>query len=483
MNGKREFNIEQKWDIMAKADAGKRQAEHFHDMMRDWIKEYGDLTTYGLAGSAQNYFDSIGKVLGESQQDIQKLYDAAAEVEKYYAEKFENIAFEMSLYASRIKALRSVLQPPGSVANPFEAPDFGDRLEHVKREIVENEINVLIANPDKLEHFDFANRDVPAYIGYISDKYRGKDMFNPQNPLISDIERDLLVMCYEYLHPENSEKMNAFLGPVIQDGKYAKDIQNIKYLAYASPEPYSTILFNYLPQITIADYEWAGTQHYHNKGPGLLPRFFPGIFTNTDVHPALSVAINLADDPRGSYVTFFHELGHAMDDMMRKDGTFSRAGSGLQDLLYEDTYAKIEATIKSIDSAPEVVRLVLESFKDGGIPVAIGSHEESVRNDVIKEYRDNLVSDPYDSVIAGQSNQITDVLGGYTGNQLRLGGFGHENDYWNGTASQSSEFFAHYFCTKITEYDVKSNLMDDYFKESTEFLDRELADVADALRK
>jgi hypothetical protein len=91
-------------------------------------------------------------------------------------------------------------------------------------------------------------------------------------------------------------------------------------------------------------------------------------------------------------------------------------------------------------------------------------------------------------ILQGQSELITDVIGGYTANQLGrdIHGYGHENDYWNNPNAdkpQSSEFFAHYFSAKITGYEIKSTLIYDYFQDSAAFLDKELADVADGLRK
>ena len=176
-----------------------------------------------------------------------------------------------------------------------------------------------------------------------------------------------------------------------------------------------------------------------------------------------------------------------MDDMLRKDGAFKRSSSGLQDIIYGDTFAKIEATIKGVDPNTTVVKAVLESFMDGGAQVIPGSYDESVRNRVVKEFRNKLTGDPWDEVLTGQSELVTDVLGGYTGNVLgrNIGGFAHDNDYWNDPKRdkpQSSEFFAHYFSAKVTGYEAKDNLLNDYFKKSTDFLDGELISVAKGLK-
>ena len=461
-------------------------------MIREWSKEYGDLAANGLSSSAKNYYEKLNETLYKSQNDTYKLFAAAEQVENEYAKKFEYIAFEMSLYVDRIKALLSVLQPPRPVTNVFDALGFGERLEKAKQEItkiLEKEIRDLIANPDKLEQLNLENYDTQAYIGFISDKYRGQNMFDSNvTNRISDIERDLLIMCYEYLHPENAKIMENFLKPISKDSNRAEDVQNIKYLSYASLEPYSTILFQYLPQITIAEYEYTGTQHYNPARPGIIPDFLP----DNEWHPGRSIAVNIVSegltDPRGPYVVFFHEVGHAMDDMLRKGGAFKRSSSGLQDILYEDTFAKIEAIIMGIDQNDAVVKAVLESFKDGAAQLTVGSYEESVRNDVVEKYRDALTGVLWDEVLTGQSELVTDVLGGYTNNVLgrNIGGFAHDNDYWNDPKRdkpQSSEFFAHYFSAQVTGYEVKDNYLNEYFKKSTDFLDGELINAAEELKK
>jgi hypothetical protein len=483
-------------ELITNADKGKDQGEYFYGQIDGWLRKYKKYASSGLANNAKKYYEGLDETLEKSKQDINKIFTAAEEAENEYAKKLEAIAFEVGLYAERVKALRDVLRPPGPAAsglNPFEAPDFEKRLEAAKQKIVENEIQEIIANPDMLESLNLENRDVQGYISFISDKYRGQDMFTAGSPhSISDAERDLLILCYELLHPENAKTMADFLAPVIKDGKYEKDAQNIKYLTYAAEDPYKTILLHYLPEITLAAHEWADTQHYHNEGSGLLYRLFPGLVSSPDGHPYQSVAITLEKanegglyDLRGPYIVFFHELGHAMDDMMRKDGVFNRSGSGLQDLLREDVFAKIEQTIRSIDSSDAVVKAVLESFKDGGAPVVIGSPEELVRQQVINEYGTNLTAN---KTLMGQSEMVTDVLGGYTGNALGSGikGYAHSNDYWNDPnrdKPQSSEFFAHYFSARITGYEVKDALLNGYFKESAEFLDKELTDIAGSLGK
>ena len=144
MIGKREFNEAQRGDIVLKTDGGIRQAESFNDMIREWTKKYGDLASSGLTGSAKNYYESLGETLNRGKNDINKIFDTAEQVENDYAKKFGDIAFEMGLYAERIKALRDVLKTPtGSTINAFNLSDFETRLSEAIYRLNENEANEL----------------------------------------------------------------------------------------------------------------------------------------------------------------------------------------------------------------------------------------------------------------------------------------------------------------------------------------------------
>jgi hypothetical protein len=149
--------------------------------------------------------------------------------------------------------------------------------------------------------------------------------------------------------------------------------------------------------------------------------------------------------------------------------------------LRTDSFNGIENATKNFTSDPATINAVVDSFRDGGTPLTPGSPEEAIRNMVIGEYRDNLINNTANG--SASSNQITDVLGGYTSNELgrNLPGYGHDNSYWTDprrTNPQSSEFFAHNFSNNVTRNAEKVDLMKTYYPTGRDFLDTSLTEVA-----
>jgi hypothetical protein len=139
MKGKRDFNENQRYDLRLYAGQAQDQAENFYGDISGWASKYKKYDSAGLAGKAKSYFEGLDSALEKGKDDIDKMFTAAEEVENEYAEKFEGVAFEMGLYADRINALLSVLQPVVPLAsntNPFAAPDFEQRLEKAKQGMV-----------------------------------------------------------------------------------------------------------------------------------------------------------------------------------------------------------------------------------------------------------------------------------------------------------------------------------------------------------
>ena len=312
----------------------------------------------------------------------------------------------------------------------------------------------------------------------ITQKYVGADVND-----IPDLEKRLLVSYYEFLNPDNAEKMNVFLDPIIQDGTHDIDIMNIKFIAYKSEEPYNTIMFHYLPEISIVDFNWPDSQHYHPES--LQP--------TDDGHPVKSIAANLdpdraLNDPAGSYFTFFHELGHAMDDRMRIDGVFVRRTSGLQDILRDDLYDVIKTEIINTSKTPlseKQISDIVNSFTVGGTILPVGSYEEEIRNQVIAALKDSLLGD--------NRSTVSDVVGGFT-NNIITGSYSHAlvkkdgkpsyywtDEYGQETGAQSSEWFAGYFSANVTGYPIQKEVINDFFKHSTSFIDKQLENVFSSL--
>ena len=481
MRGKREFNIEQKVMFLDSTKKGKEQVAYFYKKVKEWTCQYQKFATSGVASSANSYFGGLDNSLNKGAQNIEKIYTAAEEAELDLAEKFGQINIEISAYSMKIKALLSVLQPVGPVANVFNDLGFAERLAKAQRERIQYEIHAIIYKSDGLENLDLANIDAQAYIGFITDKYRGQDMFGHE-PKISDAERDLLIKCYEYLNPQNAAIMNSFLQDVIEDGNYNFAIQDIKYLIYASPKLYSTVLFHYLPEIKIIDFKSGGPYGYW--GENTEPEWF-----------SQSLLLDLGaeyvlDNRVGTYNGVFHELGHAIDDMMRKSGVFIRHDSALQDILRNDLHNNLRNEISKIPNTLSKKQIddIINSFAVGGTKLGAGSEEARIRDELIARMHD---------VINGNET-ISDVVGGFTGNTIN-GGIIHDlvyiNDegkevpsyFWtdeNGkeTGMQSCEWFAGYFASSITGYVSQKEDIYSFFPNGTKYMDEELARVAHEIK-
>jgi hypothetical protein len=81
MIGKREFNENQRNDIITNADNGIGQAEHFSRMIEEWMNQHKEFASSGVNRSAVEYFSSLDGTLNKSKQDINKIFEAAEEVE------------------------------------------------------------------------------------------------------------------------------------------------------------------------------------------------------------------------------------------------------------------------------------------------------------------------------------------------------------------------------------------------------------------
>ena len=146
---KREFNENQRYEISLYARNGRQdELPYYRDMIQTWIKENSKLTATLFSVSVSNYYSKLYQTLEIAEKDINNLYEAAEAVENEYAAKFEEIAFEMKLYASRITSLRNVLTNPVSgqlSGNTFRAADFAERLADAKTQILSEEIERQIA--------------------------------------------------------------------------------------------------------------------------------------------------------------------------------------------------------------------------------------------------------------------------------------------------------------------------------------------------
>ena len=289
-------------------------------------------------------------------------------------------------------------------------------------------------------------------------KYRGLDIMD-----IPISARDLLISYYEGLNPEDARKMNDFLDPVIRDSRFSADIQNIKYLAYAAPDTYRTVMFDYLDDISIDKYADPSLAYYYRPWENTI---------NVTLYPDISMA-----DQLGGYSGFFHEIGHGIDDQIAKRSASAGAGTlvrpfsaALTETIRSDVSRQLRAEVAAYYDDVPLSQYHLEPAISAVLTGLVTGETlsepalEAIRQDVLSTFSNAAGTGRLDG---GINSCASDVYGGVTGNNVR-GGWGHDTEYWDETElywqhKPSKEFFAQAFSDNVTQYDgrvdsIKENL-------------------------
>lgn len=135
---------------------------------------------------------------------------------------------------------------------------------------------------------------------------------------MSDEERQQVIEIYEQLNREYAANMNQCLQPLKAEG-YDDDIIYIKALAYTAPEPYRTLYLENAGDIEILDL------HYDKSKPQCYSTMDVDGDGKNETGLCLNIDESWVSDKEKRYRTFFHESGHALDDIL--DGG---TGDGLQ---------------------------------------------------------------------------------------------------------------------------------------------------------
>ena len=442
---KRVFRDEIKNELIKNANDGVRQWDNFQRDLSSWINKYSEYADPYLKSSLNIYTSDLNTVLLGGKTRIEKIFRDVESVETSYSNSFSDVATEMTLYTAKINALRNAVKPIGGV-NAFESNIFDTKFKIAKNKldkIWEDEILALIDNPDRVSRMNDSKRE--SVVEYISGKYRGKDI--KEVPIA---ERDLLIICYEVLTSENKEKMDDFLEPLKKYDEHDEDIQNIKYLSYASPEPYHSVFFKYLSELKLMSYN-ADSQM----------SFVGAVFVDLNPDPEKKEGLY---DPRGAYSTFFHEVGHGIDFAMSKvdrvdgfdivDVLNPSTSYALNDLVYADVENGIRQGIEKVGEFEkpisledeEKIQIIFDSLKRDGIMKDSDPLYET-RKKVQNHFFKNILNE-------AKNNGASDVYGGVTGYNVN-GDYGHQNNpgYWD-IFHPSLEFFADSFSVNMTQYSV-----------------------------
>lgn len=298
-------------------------------------------------------------------------------------------------------------------------------------------------------------------------------------------DRDLIIEYYEYLNPADAKNMNHFLKALAKDGdkRYLEDIKNIKYMAYTAKEPYRSVFFKYVKELKIGNYDYHGKDSKGNENAQYYDSGSKKLYIRLHETNPNGVSDEGRDDPRGAYVTFFHEVGHAIDDLSQKDNKFlffttkvkntSVDGAGVT--VFESAENDVKENIKnSVNEYVEKKGYRLSNTNRNAVVKALmtpnfsgfpaNSTEKKVYDAIISAYTADFTANVTESTVY---NGISDIYGGYTDNKLK-GTYGHPDYYWIDSGgkfdgSQGEELFAHIFARYMASNDEVIEVMKEYF--------------------
>ena len=311
------------------------------------------------------------------------------------------------------------------------------------------------------------------------------------------------VALYEKLKEYENEKeeINNFFENSSKDGITNNDILYIKYIAYKSKGDVHKVFFSNISKCRVVSWKNSGTAFYRGVD-------------NSDGAWGVYLDINGSDgiyDKDGSYTTFFHEIGHCIDDVMfqfndeydlngKKVSSITltniiQANSNVNfySALYSDTEQYFIRMVDLANSSlgwfklnDESKRQVVEALLDGRKKwTTLNPYEKAVYDGVksglelTNTFRNLSVSDLVGGVtnntVAGQSLSIPSLIAtgssGHGRNEWLL-----RDDYWyNGnmpTERLGKEFFAEYMSYSMTGQNSKITDMKKVFPTACNMLEK-----------
>lgn len=248
-----------------------------------------------------------------------------------------------------------------------------------------------------------------------------------------------------------------------------EDKANVEKYVDTMEEPYKSIYLNNYLKYDIGNTSGKNTGFY-NSNTNLI---------NVDMSEE-------PNNPRGPYVTFFHESGHAIDYNYNNDGNYysmtyrNAEGKSLQDVIYEDVKNNIQESVSNYVSDEATNKRIVDYLMGARtIP------EDSLTN-TERAIVSQIQSDYITKLNTAVNEAPSDVFGGVT-NNLIIGDYGHRPDesegetydtydYWydtsgNATYAQSRELWAEYYSYCATGDIDNLEALSKYFPKSKAFLD------------
>lgn len=279
----------------------------------------------------------------------------------------------------------------------------------------------------------------------------------------STAQKDELIRAYEEKHPDVAQELDTLLEKVTEES-----IREIKYFIYTVGEPYASIYLNTLGKYSLGNLTGnaGGTSYYSPKYNTVNDNFF--------MEPS---------NPRGPYTTFFHESGHAIDNILGGERNYSEsyrneADQTLMDVIYLDVKNDVTAAVKDNTFLDETDQQALVNYIMGAGSVDISTlspEAQSALGDIQKYY--------YHHLYGAVNEAPSDVYGGIT-NNIIVGQYGHSSEnYWYGTngkptGAQCRELWAEYYSYCMTGNTVAMERIRTQFPQASQFLDEMAASMA-----
>lgn len=467
----------------------------FNELFGDDVLRYSD-----------EYYKKVLEQNIKMQDKLRLLFSAVWLIDRNNGKTLEGISANLETYKAYIGRMSEVMcGEPGSINREAIDAAFMDlKTEHDKARVELALALIERANGDINALSEDEKEFVRTYLQILdSDRYGGQ-----ANVLEMNIdERNALIGLYELLYSENADKLDTFFEEMAAENNkdLLDDINNIKYIAYTSDEPYRSYFFEYIDDVYLDKFILEDDssddinkyyQYYSPRDGSITIYFHEGQVGRYDEPP---------------YVGFFHEMGHVIDDRLC-DGTnggdrfssdCSINGATLQDVARQDVRNHIYNSIVTYINQNNIymtdgeIQAIIDEFMcQQGDKNNLWSNDMQAVYDEIREqygyHEYNEDGTDYEKIpgtvynMDGSNNEaVSDVFGGYTNNQLGGTGACHdENEYWYDSEGQESkrqskELFAEYYSYNMVGADEAIASTGEYFEESMQFIDDALNTIYD----
>lgn len=417
----------------------------------------GDLGLSGYISNIGTYYTALTDRNSEAYSKVETVFTAEAEVDAEYGASFAPVYDMAQALRQYIAALSYVIAPAG--AKPAGGKPMG--LRDALRALQDARWKSLEAG---LKH---------------------------QKSVTAD-EMKNYVSAFETVHPEIAKDMDEFFEPFTDIGR-ATEVGELKFYAYTADEPYRSI---FLYGVQKGKFKIGST----DLAPDIACHY------NPDKH-TVNFRENFWDDKSGFAYVFYHECGHAVDDMLYGNRWFSDLDSFSQNLCDEDGNSLDTMLRRDLDTLLDT--LITEDMipdeetrtKLRGVILSGDPDKADALDQTEKALLESIQNQFHSSAMGPNRITRSDTIGGLTNNIL-VGGYSHPTykddeetilrGYWyevdkkrnvykrdaNGelisTHYQELEFFADNFSYNMTRNQIRFDSLQETFPEASQFVDEML---------